>query len=179
MLRLQRGLRAPVIAGLILSTAVTAWLGILCNGPAHAQGTVGFGQIRPFVIGFIPVPGRNGVGGVLIDAKGALNRIDVDRAGKLRRIRLEAIQPVPPMLGRRVPLRKISLKRLEAAILKAGKTEKRLPEAIQYLGGLQRVEFVIAYPDQQDIVLAGPAEGWVVGPRNGVSPTRWVSRWPR
>ena len=29
-----------------------------------------------------------------------------------------------------------------------------------YLAGLQRVRYVFVYPEQQDIVLVGPAEGW-------------------
>ena len=32
----------------------------------------------------------------------------------------------------------------------------------RFLGGLQRIEYVLVYPDRQDIVLAGPGEGWMV-----------------
>jgi hypothetical protein len=38
--------------------------------------------------------------------------------------------------------------------------QKELPEAVKYLAGIQRVQYVLVYPDQQDIVLAGPGEGW-------------------
>ncbi len=58
-------------------------------------------------------------------------------------------------------MRKISLKALEAAsstILT--ENSGMLPDEIKYLGGLQRVQYMFVYPDQQDIVLAGPAEGW-------------------
>ena len=50
-----------------------------------------------------------------------------------------------------------------------------------YLAGLQRVEYVFAYPDFNDIVLAGPAEGWtvddagnVVGANSGAAVLQFV-----
>jgi hypothetical protein len=59
-------------------------------------------------------------------------------------------------------LRKISLKRLEAALAAAVKDRKPLPDEMRLLGGLQRIEYVFAYPEQNDVVLAGPGEGWRV-----------------
>jgi hypothetical protein len=57
-------------------------------------------------------------------------------------------------------LRKISLVRLErqAQILAA----QGLPptEEMQTLGGLQRIKYVLVYPEQGEIVLAGPAGPW-------------------
>ena len=38
---------------------------------------------------------------------------------------------------------------------------QRLTDEMRYLAGLQRVRYVFYYPDSKDIVLAGPAEGWV------------------
>ena len=35
---------------------------------------------------------------------------------------------------------------------------------MRYLAGLLRVRYVFYYPDSKDIVLAGPAEGWVPDP---------------
>ena len=35
---------------------------------------------------------------------------------------------------------------------------------MRYLAGLLRVRYVFYYPDSKDIVLAGPAEGWVADP---------------
>jgi hypothetical protein len=39
---------------------------------------------------------------------------------------------------------------------------------VRYLAGLQRVRYVLVYPEQQDIVLAGPAEGWKVDTHGSV-----------
>jgi hypothetical protein len=53
---------------------------------------------------------------------------------------------------------------------------KPLPPEMLYLAGLQRVEYVFAYPELNDLVLAGPAEGWtgddsgnVVGAKSGAA----------
>jgi hypothetical protein len=59
-------------------------------------------------------------------------------------------------------LRFVSLRQLEAQIAEAGAAGKPLPDAVRFLAGLQRVRYVLVYPERQDIVLAGPAEGWRV-----------------
>ena len=38
--------------------------------------------------------------------------------------------------------------------------EGRLPNEVKYLAGMQRIRYVLVYPEQNDIVLAGPGEGW-------------------
>jgi hypothetical protein len=57
------------------------------------------------------------------------------------------------------PLRKVSLARLQAAI--DGHQEKQLPDDILKLAGLQRIEYIFAVPGETDIVIAGPAQGWI------------------
>ena len=59
-------------------------------------------------------------------------------------------------------MRKISLRRLEAAIDKCVKNSQPLPDTIMYLAGLQHIRYVFVYPEQKDIVLVGPGEGWKV-----------------
>ncbi len=55
-------------------------------------------------------------------------------------------------------LRKVSLNRLEKAL----EANQGIPtDEMRYLAGLQRVRYVFCYPDSKDIVVAGPAEGWV------------------
>jgi Protein of unknown function (DUF1598) len=56
-------------------------------------------------------------------------------------------------------LRKISLRRLDELVARHVSENKPLPSDVLYLAGLQRVEYVFAYPESSDIVLAGPAEG--------------------
>ena len=69
---------------------------------------------------------------------------------------------MPADLEKWTDLRFVSLKQLEAEIAAARAAGKPLPDAVRYMAGLQRVRYVLVYPDKQDIVLAGPAEGWKV-----------------
>ena len=55
-------------------------------------------------------------------------------------------------------LRYISLKHLEAALRS---TRASPTEEMRNLAGLLRIHYVFLYPDSKDIVIAGPAEGWV------------------
>lgn len=102
------------------------------------------------------------VGGIAIDPSGVLSNADVDATGELRKIRHEMLSQVPSDLDKPSELRKISLRQLEAAIDEHVKAGTPLPEEILLLGGLQRLKYVLVYPEQQDIVLVGYAEGWKV-----------------
>jgi len=61
-----------------------------------------------------------------------------------------------PQLAKFSQLRKISLNRLEEAI--SGRQNVPTDE-MRCLAGLLRVQYVFYYPDSDDIVVAGPAEG--------------------
>lgn len=101
------------------------------------------------------------VGGILVDPSGTVRQAttaEVEAA--LAELRQHANQAVPELSGH-VELRKISLRGLEAAIQDAlANNQGRLPDEILYLAGIQRIQYVLVYPDQNDIVLAGPGEGW-------------------
>ena len=99
------------------------------------------------------------VGGVWIDADGLVTTIQTDRLNDLRRQRADAFRAAPADLQAK-GLRKISLRRLEEAIAAHPDDNTPLPEDIRYLGGLQQLQYVFVYPEQRDIVIAGPAEGW-------------------
>lgn len=149
-----RALRRAVVVIAILM------LGNCAVGTAEAQ-TVSFGQVRPFVTGFIPVIGpRGAVGGVLVDAEGVVARAEIEEEGRVRAAWQSAMRPLPPELSRTSPLRKVSLRRLEAALV--AQVAKKEPPTLEMncLAGLQQVQYVFVYPEQQDLVLAGPAEGW-------------------
>jgi hypothetical protein len=57
-------------------------------------------------------------------------------------------------------LRKISLVRLEREVQLLHALGKQPDEIMQTLAGLQRIKYILIYPDQRDIVLAGPAGDW-------------------
>jgi hypothetical protein len=108
---------------------------------------------------------QQAVGGVMIDAQGILSALSARNQHTLRIMRQQALQEVPGDLKQFNPLRKISLRKLEEAIQKHRATEVTpLPDELKYLGGLQEIKYVFVYPEQRDIVLVGPAEGWKVDP---------------
>ena len=63
-------------------------------------------------------------------------------------------------ISRKSQLRMVSLTRLEQAV--ARRIEQGLPvaESMSQLAGLYQVKYVFVYPDANEIVLAGPADGW-------------------
>src|SRR5690606_11447798 len=116
--------------------------------------------LRPFVVGLVPVVGRRGaVGGVLIDASGVVVRSDAETLRRLREARTRALQPIAADLQAASPLRKISLRGIGATLERLRRDGRAVTEDLQNLAGLQRVEYVFVYPEQQDVVLAGYAEG--------------------
>ncbi|MCA9208752.1 MAG: DUF1598 domain-containing protein, partial [Planctomycetales bacterium] len=107
--------------------------------------------------------GGNRVGGVSIDAEGVVREPSEDARGLLLEHYRKSIQNPSPDLAMPTDLRMISLKGLEAAIADARQNNLgQLPDEVRFLAGLQRIEYVFVYPDRNDIVLAGPGEGWKI-----------------
>lgn len=103
------------------------------------------------------------VGGISIDGQGVVAQPTVDARQRLRERMMSEVDGPDAELGNKTELRKISLRRLEAAI--AGAMDNNLgvlPEEIKYLAGIQRIKYVFVYPELGDVVLAGPGEGWQV-----------------
>lgn len=141
------------------------------HGVLQAQSLFSGGG-RPFVIGFTPVIGPNGgVGGVDVDAQGVLMRVETPPGTRLDEARAKALQGASEDLHRKSPMRKISLRRLEAEIAKRVTNQEPLSGDLLYLAGLQRIEYVFAYPETNDIVIAGPAEGWALRDQDVIGAT--------
>jgi uncharacterized protein DUF1598 len=108
--------------------------------------------------------------GVAIDAEGVLSlKSFPDPGGRLRAERIAAAKTtLPPDLTKAARLRKVSLRRLEAAVADRLREGMPLEEVQRHLAGLTRVQFVFAFEadgdEPGDIVLAGPAEPWVFDP---------------
>ncbi len=131
---------------------------------AYAQAYVGSATLRPFVTSWIPVIGRGGaIGGVLVDADGVVTRATGTDDRALRDAWFEAAKPIRPEFNRPAKMRMVSLRCIEAALAEHVEAGKPVPDELFFLGGLQRVEYVLVYPDRNDIVLAGPADGWRLG----------------
>jgi Protein of unknown function (DUF1598) len=108
--------------------------------------------------------GRFGaVGGVSIQADGVVAAPIVEARRELREHYLKDFKPIAAELNQPVELRKISLKAIEEACAEADKqTTYYLPDEIRFLAGIQRIQYVFVYPEENDIVLAGPGEGWKI-----------------
>jgi hypothetical protein len=100
--------------------------------------------------------------GVYVDAAGVLRRtVKVQRPQGLATARLAALERTGNLDPRLTSgLRKVSLTRLEKHVqlaLAAGRTPD---DAMRNLAGLERIQFVLVYPESGDIVLAGQAGPW-------------------
>ncbi|MFN0016812.1 MAG: DUF1598 domain-containing protein [Pirellulaceae bacterium] len=101
------------------------------------------------------------VGGVSVSTDGVLAMPITKDITLAREAFTKAMKPQADALKNKVGMRMISLRAIEEAIAKSNdKNGNDLPEEILFLAGIQRVEFVFLYPEQNDIVLAGPGEGW-------------------
>ncbi|MEE2640587.1 MAG: DUF1598 domain-containing protein, partial [Planctomycetota bacterium] len=105
----------------------------------------------------------NQVGGVAVDANGIVNMAPVKILQGQADLLRKQVRPGNQDLRQFTEMRMVSLKGLEKAVEKYMKDGKPgLPEEVRFLAGLQRIEYVFLRPEQNDIVIAGPAEGWKV-----------------
>ena len=157
------------------------------SGPARGLALAALGML--VLLGLAPAAVRaqnfprvasGGVGGVGINARGVIARADVELSGELREHYATALSRLSSELNKRTPLRKVSLKRLDAEIARCLASGEDLPAEVQFLAGLQEVRYVLVYPDEQDIVLVGYGEAWRLDDRGtfvGVStgrPVLWL-----
>jgi hypothetical protein len=107
--------------------------------------------------------GGLGAAGVIVYPNGVLKfRVYEDPNGQLAfRRKAEALARLPGNLAQQAPIRKISLNKLEAAIAARAANGQQPTDEMKYLAGLTRAQYVFFYPDTKDIVIAGPAEGFI------------------
>jgi hypothetical protein len=136
------------------SLGVCSGLALACAASLAVaqQQPPGGGTVNPFA-----------VAGVYIDAEGVLRtELHADPSGALMQQRRAAARAaLGPKVAGRVPLRKISLVRLERAVAAQIAAGRKPTDEMRYLAGLTRVQYLFLYPETGDIVIAGPAEGWV------------------
>jgi hypothetical protein len=116
-----------------------AVVALMCSAPAHAQIT--------------------NAAGVRVDPQGVLRSQAVADPGLSAEQRKAAVAALPGNLQKRVPLRKVALSRLEAAAAQHAADGRGMPDEIEKLAGLTRVQYVFVYPAEGDtpgeIVRAG------------------------
>lgn len=137
----------------LLASAVVALVALSCPS-LQAQNQVGINE--------------RAVGGVSIDPAGMLADATVQDLGAMREALRDILTRAPDGLDQAAPMRKVSLRRLDEAIRRGLADNKPVAPEISVLGGLQQVRYVLVYPEQHDIVLVGPAEGWKVDDRGAI-----------
>jgi len=137
----------------LLSTAFVC----LALQATYLQAQFGGGGGGPFGGGF-----GSAVGGVAIDPAGVLSEAKVGLDRDLARQVEQAFKNFQKNsnLNQASDFRVISLRGLEAALAETRDKKIPLSQELAYMAGLQRIEFVIVSPDQNDIWIAGPAEAW-------------------
>jgi hypothetical protein len=108
--------------------------------------------------------------GVWVDPQGVLRPLMKEaRTGDLAKLRATSQQRVAKDDPRQAsPLRMISLTRLEKQIEMNAALGQGMDDAMKYLAGLRRIEYVFVYPETGDLVVAGPAGDWTTGVENRV-----------
>jgi len=116
----------------------------------------GQGSIRPFE------------SGVRVDAEGVLRRNGpAELGGGLAGLRQAARTVGANTDARsRSELRKVSLTRLEKHVQLRRAMGRGPTEEMLCLAGLEKIRYVLVYPESGDIVLAGPADDWMAGDEN-------------
>ncbi len=118
--------------------------------PTSWDDVGGAGSVSPF---------QNGV---YVDAGGELRRaLAPARAEGLATERLAAIVRSENTDSRQAsPLRMVSLPRLEKHVQLCLAAGRRPSEEMANLAGLEKIKYVLIYPETGDLVLAGPASTW-------------------
>ena len=104
---------------------------------------------------------QGAVGGVKIDAQGVLTGESYALDKNLRDQLIKSLSSADGDI-QKAGLRMISLKGLEAQVAKSQAQGTPLPADVQFMAGLQRLEYVIVDEKNNDIILAGPGEAWTV-----------------
>ena len=111
-----------------------------------------------------------GTGGVEIDADHVLKTRTITADSKMltaKRFK-HAQSNLNNELKKVSKLRKVSLVRLEKEVARLKSEGKQVSDDIRYLAGLTRITHIFLYPEKNDIVIAGPAEGFFLNGENRV-----------
>jgi len=179
--------RRAAARGLLVALCAATCLAAAMPGSAHAQfgggggqGGGGFGGGGGQGGGGLGGGGQGGGGqggggglgsgaaGIMIDANGVLRTVAIADGGLSLERRKAAVASLAADLQVRSPLRKVALSRLEAEVAKAAASGRGIPDELEKLAGLTRIQYVFIYPAGADgqaspgeIVIAGPAEPWL------------------
>jgi hypothetical protein len=94
------------------------------------------------------------ISGISVDVNGVLEFRQPDARAELDRIRGRGRAGS----GEKSNLRYVSLPKTFADARAALEAGRALPPGVRYLGGLTRIDYILVYPEEHDLMIAGPAE---------------------
>lgn len=114
------------------------------------------GTISPFGIG------NSNPGGVAVDPLGKMTLLaKADPTGRLREIASSArMADLNADMAKASDLRVVSLTRLEREVAARLERGEPVPTSMRQLAGLTRLQYVFLDEEHNEILVAGPAEGW-------------------
>lgn len=100
--------------------------------------------------------------GVRVDPNGLLYRLTrQEQDGRLAMLGTQARKAdLNADMIQKSSLRLVSLTRLEKEISKRLAEGEPVLETMKHLAGLTKIQYVFIYPEEQEIIIGGPAEGW-------------------
>ncbi len=155
---------------LLTALSVAVAICFATDSPVHGQGGGGGNTINDFA---------QPIAGVDVDATGVLKVRQFDPRVAQQRL-IAARKNLDNDLMRPSKLRKVSINRLEKALAARLAAGGRATEEMLGLAGLTSIDYVFYYPETGDIVVAGPAEGFIVDPTDrfvGLIPANRWSCW--
>lgn len=112
--------------------------------------------------------GGNNVGGVSIDAAGVVRSATVEENQELVNLLRNEVVAATGDLAVAADLRMVSLSGLQDAVIDVRKSGGRLPAEIRYLAGLTAIDYVVVDKENNDLIIAGPAEPWTLSQTGSV-----------
>ncbi|MGC6443909.1 MAG: DUF1598 domain-containing protein [Rubripirellula sp.] len=100
------------------------------------------------------------VGGVVIDPAGMVRAASLEDREELANQLQNANQVLNGDLREAAEMRMVSLKGLQAAVAESHAAGKEIPAEVEFMAGLQRIEYVFVDQQNHDVIVAGPAEPW-------------------
>ncbi|MBM80180.1 MAG: hypothetical protein CMJ78_06250 [Planctomycetaceae bacterium] len=100
--------------------------------------------------------------GVYVDPKGLLSRLSkADHSGQLQALGIEARQAdLNTDLAKASKMRMVSLTRLEREVARCIEDGRSIAKTMKLMAGIHQIQYVFVFPEENEIVIAGPAEGW-------------------
>ena len=99
--------------------------------------------------------------GVWVDPAGTMKRIQPDASERLNRLGRGSFRSVEDStLWQATELRKVSLRDLERQLQFRQAAGLAISPELEHLAGIYRLQYVMLYPETQDVVIAGPAGPW-------------------